>query len=102
MPDVTQKKIALLVANLCTFSTAFMISVINIALPSIGREFAVDTIWLSWAVTSFLLTSTMLMLPVGKAADIYGRKKIFLYGNIIFFLATLLCAISPAMARLRL
>jgi EmrB/QacA subfamily drug resistance transporter len=77
-----------------------MTTAINIALPSIGREFAVDTILLSWAVTSFLLTIAMLLVPLAKAADIYGRKKFFLYGSIIFTLATLLCAVSPSITLL--
>ncbi|HAP32300.1 MAG TPA: MFS transporter, partial [Firmicutes bacterium] len=55
---------------------------------------------LSWAVTSFLLTITMLLVPLGKAADIYGRKKFFLCGGIIFTLASLLCAVSPSITLL--
>lgn len=100
MQNSTHKSIALIIASLSSFSNAFMTTAINIALPSIGREFAVDTILLSWAVTSFLLTITMLLVPLGKASDIYGRKKFFLYGSIIFALASLLCAVSPSITLL--
>ncbi len=100
MHDDVNKTIALIVINLSTFSTAFMTSSINIALPSIGREFLVDAILLGWVVTSYLLTTTMLLVPLGKAADIYGRKKFFLYGIIFFTLSSLLCSISPSIALL--
>lgn len=100
MQGSTSKNVALILSGLASFSNAFMTTAINIALPSIGREFAADTILLSWTVTSFLLTITMLLVPLGKAADIYGRKKFFLYGAIIFALASLLCAVSPSITLL--
>lgn len=100
MQNSTHKSVALILASLSSFSNAFMTTAINIALPSIGREFSVDAILLSWAVTSYLLTITMLLVPLGKAADIYGRKKFFLFGSIIFTLASLLCAASPSIALL--
>jgi EmrB/QacA subfamily drug resistance transporter len=45
---------------------------------------------------SFLLASAVFLVPFGKISDMLGRKKIFLYGNIFFMIATILCAISPS------
>jgi EmrB/QacA subfamily drug resistance transporter len=74
--------------------TAFMGSSVNIALPAIGREFSMDAITLSWIATAFMLTSVVLLIPFGRAADIWGRKKVFLTGIIIFTMACLLSAIA--------
>jgi len=82
------KRIVLLVTTLAAFLSPFGISSVNIALPSIEKEFLIDAILLSWVTTSYLLSSAMFLVPFGKIADIYGRKKIFTYGVLIFTLAS--------------
>lgn len=86
----TEKRIVLLIAVLSGFITPFDGSAVNIALPAIGAEFHMNAIALSWVATAYLLTAAMFLVPFGKIADIYGRKKIFLYGITIFSLASLL------------
>lgn len=90
----TDKLTALVTTTLSSFLTASISSSINIALPSIGREFSMDAVLLSWVATSFLLSAAMFLVPMGRIADIYGRKKIFLYGVSIFTLGALLSAIA--------
>ena len=68
---------------------------VNIALPSIGREFAIDAVLLGWVATAYLLSAAMFLVPFGRIADIHGRKKIFLYGILTFALSSLLSAIAP-------
>lgn len=92
--DNTVKKVALLVTTLGSFLTPFMSSSLNIALPSIGKEFAMNAVLLSWVATSFLLAAAMFLVPFGKIADIHGRKRIFTYGVLIYTLASFLSAIS--------
>lgn len=75
MTDTVNKRVALLVSTLASFFTPFMGSSVNIALPSIGREFSLNTVLLSWIATSYLLSAAMFLVPLGKIADIYGRKK---------------------------
>lgn len=87
---------ALLVATLANFLTPFMSSAVNIALPAIGAEFATGAILLSWIPTSFLLAAAMFAVPFGRISDIYGMKKIFSYGVIIFTVSSLLSALSPS------
>ena len=87
---------ALLVATLANFLTPFMSSAVNIALPAIGTEFATSAILLSWIPTSFLLAAAMFAVPFGRISDIYGMKKIFSYGVILFTLASLLSAFAPS------
>jgi len=73
-----------------------MITSINIALPVIGKEFSIDAVLLNWVVTSYILASSMFLIPFGKLADIYGRKKIYTYGFIVFIIGSLLSALSTS------
>jgi EmrB/QacA subfamily drug resistance transporter len=90
------KRFVLLVTTLAAFLSPFGISSVNIALPSIEKEFLMDAILLSWVTTAYLLTSAMFLVPFGKIADIYGRKRIFTYGILIFTLASVGSAISSS------
>jgi len=91
---MNNKKTVLLIATTASFLTPFMGSSINIALPSIGREFAMDAILLSWVATSYLLAAAVALVPSGRIADIHGRKRIFTYGLWIYTIAAALSAIS--------
>lgn len=94
MTDKATQYSALLIASLSSFMTPFMISAINIALPSIEKEFKPDAILLSWVATSYLLAAAVALVPFGKLADIYGRKKIYLVGIFLFVVTTFLCAVA--------
>ncbi len=96
MENPVNKNAALFVATLSSFFTPFMASSINIALPSIAREFSMNAILLSWIATSYLLAAAMFLVPFGKIADIYGRKKIFTWGIVIYTFASFLTAISTS------
>jgi EmrB/QacA subfamily drug resistance transporter len=84
----TEKHIVLLIAILAGFLTPFDASAVNIALPTIGTEFHMDAIALSWVATAYLLATAIFLVPFGKIADIHGRKKVFLYGLATFTLAS--------------
>ncbi len=92
------KNTVLIVATLAAFLTPFMSSSINIALPAIGKEFGIDAILLSWIATSYLLTTAMFLVPLGKLSDSQGRKKIFTWGLLLYSLSSFLCAISTSVA----
>jgi len=88
------KRIAILVATLSSFIGPFLSSSLNVALPSIGHEFAMGPILLGWINTSFLLAVATFIIPFGRLGDIYGRKKIFMGGLFVLLVASLLIAIS--------
>lgn len=92
----TEKRIVLLIAVLAGFITPFDGSAVNIALPTLGAEFHMDAIALSWVATAYLLASAVFLVPFGKIADIYGRKKVFLYGIATFSLASLVMTMVPS------
>jgi len=79
---------ALFAGMLSSFSTAFMGSSISIALPSIGNEFSMGAVMLGWIATSYLLTIAIFQMPLGRLADIYGRKKFFIIGLFIFAISS--------------
>jgi len=88
--------VALLVATLANFLTPFMSSAINIALPAMGAEFSASAIILSWIPTAYLLAAAMFAVPFGRIADIFGMKRIFNYGVLIFTVSSLLSAVAPS------
>jgi EmrB/QacA subfamily drug resistance transporter len=85
---LSEKRVVLLIAVLAGFITPFDGSAVNIALPSISAELHLDAIQLSWVATGYLLASALFLVPLGKFADIHGRKKVFLYGIGIFTAAS--------------
>jgi len=88
------KKITLLVTSLANFLFPFNVFAMNIALPTIGKEFSMDPFTLSWVSTGFLLASAIFLIPFGKLSDIQGRKKIFNYGLLIFSVVSIPLALS--------
>jgi len=92
--DATIKKATLLVVTMTSFMTPFMSSSVTVALPALGKEFLMNAILLSWVATSNLLAAAVFLVPFGKIADIYGRKKIFFYGISIFTLSSLLSGLA--------
>jgi MFS family permease len=92
--SISPKKYALIVAILTSFLTPFVASSINIALPSIGNEFTATAILLGWVPTAYLLALAVCLVPFGRIADIYGRKRIFTYGIILFTIASFLATLS--------
>src|SRR5512142_1262703 len=98
--DATLKRSTLLIATLSAFLTPFMVSSVNIALPAIGREFQMSAVLMSWVPTAYLLSAAMCLVPFGRLADIYGRKRVFSWGIGTFTLSSLLLALSPSASAL--
>jgi len=95
-----QEKSALFVASITSFMGPFVISSVNVALPSIQKEFNADAIQLSWIATSLLLAVAVTLVPAGRIADIHGRKKIFTWGLFVYTFATLLAAFAGSVEML--
>jgi EmrB/QacA subfamily drug resistance transporter len=84
--------------NLGSFLTPFMAAALNLGLPAMGRELHMSAVTLSWVASSFLLSAAVFTVPMGRIADIHGRRRILLYGNIVFTLFSLLSAFAPSAA----
>jgi EmrB/QacA subfamily drug resistance transporter len=70
-------------------------TIVNIALPAIGREFNAGVEDLQWVATGYLLTLAGLLLLGGALGDRYGRRRVFIVGVVWFGLASLLCGLAP-------
>ena len=92
----TSRTVALLVATITSFQTPFLLSSVNVALKSIAQEFSLSAVLLGWVSTTYLLASAIFLIPVGKIADIHGRKKLFFWGLGIMGLSSILCAVAPS------
>jgi len=86
--DNSMKRSVLLVATVAAFLTPFMGSAVNLALPAIGRDYNANALELGWVISSFILSSAIFLLPLGRLADIVGRKRIFSYGILLFTIST--------------
>jgi EmrB/QacA subfamily drug resistance transporter len=78
------------------FMVVLDVSIVNVALPSIGSalRFAPDD--LQWVVTAYVLCSGGLLLIGGRAADLLGRRRIFVAGLLVFTGASLACGLAPS------
>jgi len=85
----------LLTTSLSSFLNPFMASSIVVALPKMGDEFSLGAVMLGWVSTSFLLSAAVFLVPIGRLADIYGRRKCFVWGLLVYALASLACAVAP-------
>jgi EmrB/QacA subfamily drug resistance transporter len=92
--DRQNRNLILVVTTLGAFLTPLMGSSVTIALPTIGREFALDGVLLSWVTTAYLLSVALFLVPFGRLADICGRRKICLWGFSIYTFASLLAPFS--------
>ncbi|HUK44916.1 MAG TPA: MFS transporter [Gaiellaceae bacterium] len=69
-------------------------TIVNVALPTIGRDLAVGVSQLEWVVNGYTLTFAVLMLTGGRLADLYGRRLVFEIGLALFTLSSLACGLS--------
>jgi MFS family permease len=92
--DKSLQRITLFLVSLAAFLIPFMGSSLNLALPVIQKELLVNVIILGWIPTAFVLANAAMVLPFGRLADIYGRRKIFSYGVLIYTTASFLAAFS--------
>jgi len=72
-------------------------TVVNVALPAIGREFGAGVDGLQWTVSGYMLTLASLILLGGSLGDLFGRRRLFLIGVIWFAASSLLCGLAPSL-----
>jgi MFS family permease len=81
------------IASLVGFLDA---SVVNVAVPAIGRDLGASVSALQWVLTSYLVTVAALLLLSGALADRFGRRRILVIGLLVMLAASLLCAVAPS------
>src|SRR5436305_12161717 len=71
-------------------------TVVNVALPSIQRDLHASLASLEWTVNAYTLTLAVLLVTGGRLGDIFGRRRMFLFGVVVFGLSSALIGISPS------
>src|SRR5271167_2921650 len=71
------------------------VTIVNVALPSIGRDFGSSVSGLQWTVDAYTLVLASLLMLSGSTADRWGRKRTFVMGLVIFSIGSLLCSLAP-------
>jgi EmrB/QacA subfamily drug resistance transporter len=84
----------LLVLCLGQFMTILDVSIVNVALPSIKDSLGFSTNGLQWVLNAYTLTFAGFLLLGGRATDIFGRRRVFFAGTLLFSGASLLCAVA--------
>jgi len=74
-----------------SFIAPYMATSINIALPAIGREYRLNALTLGWVTTAYLLAAAVTLVPLGRIADLHGRKRVFLGSLGLFTVTAALC-----------
>lgn len=98
MTEFKNKRAVLFATTIGAFLIPYGASSINIALPAMGKDLKMNAVLLSWVGTLYLLSAAIFLVPFGRLADIYGRKKVFFWGIIIFTVASVLKTFSTSIA----
>src|SRR5258706_2225928 len=85
----------LIVVSVATFVASMDLFIVNIAFPSIERDFAgTSDATLSWVLSAYAIVTAALLIPAGRLADLLG-KRLFMGGLVTFVVASALCAAAP-------
>jgi EmrB/QacA subfamily drug resistance transporter len=95
-----RKNFILSLMMVSSFVAPFLGASVNIALPSMSKDLDMNAVTMSWVAMSFLLASAVFLVPLGKLADIIGRVRVYILGNLIVAAASLFCALSNDSATL--
>jgi EmrB/QacA subfamily drug resistance transporter len=98
-PDPRRWK-ALAVLAVADFVVVLDATIVNVALPSIGRSLHASTSELSWVVSAYILAFGGLLMLGGRLADLFGRRRLFIGGLILFGLASLAGGLSTSAGEL--
>lgn len=95
--DYSRKWLVLAAVGTGIFLGTLNGSIVNIALPTLVREFNTNFQAVQWVVLGFLLTTAALLLPMGKLGDTVGKKPVYVAGLVIFTISSALCGLAPTL-----
>lgn len=94
MDDGSRKWWVLFNVSLGIFMSTLDGGIVNLALPTIMESFKIQIVTVQWVITAYLLVISSFLPIFGRISDIFGRKKLYSLGYIIFGAGSLLCALS--------
>jgi len=90
--------VVLVATSISSFTTPFLGSSVNVALPAIAHDFSMSALALSWVASAFIMAAAIMLLPLGRLADLHGCKVFFFAGSIILSVSSLLSVFSSSEA----
>src|SRR6201994_1802502 len=87
----------LAVLGAVAFMAQLDLFIVNIAVPAIGRSFGGSLTGLSWVLNAYAIVFATLLVPAGRLADHFGRRRFLLVGVTVFTLASAACAAAPSL-----
>jgi len=87
---------ALVSLSLAIMLSSSATSIVNVALPTLSQAFAASFQQVQWVVLAYLLAITALIVGAGRLGDLFGPKRVLIYGVAIFGAGSILCALAPS------
>ena len=99
MPDLTyrRRRLVLWICCMSLFIVGLDVTIVNVALPSIQRDFHASVSDLQWTIDMYSLVIACLLMLSGSMADRFGRRRVFQIGLFLFVLGSLLCSLAPGL-----
>jgi EmrB/QacA subfamily drug resistance transporter len=95
-PSTDRRWLALIILNLGTLMIVLDATIVNVALPSIREDLGFSETSLAWVVNAYLLTFGGFLLLGGRLGDLFGHRRLFLIGIVLFTLASLACGLATS------
>jgi EmrB/QacA subfamily drug resistance transporter len=95
-----RRRAVLLLVCAAEFAVVGALAIVAIALPSIGEDLGFSRSGLQWVISAYVLAFGGFLLPAGRAADLWGRRRMFVIGLVLFSGASLVCGLSGSAALL--
>jgi EmrB/QacA subfamily drug resistance transporter len=92
-----QRMLVLAICCMSLFIVGIDVTIVNVALPSIGRELHTRVSGLQWTVDAYTLVLASFLVLAGSTADRFGRRRTFQTGLALFTLGSLLCSLAPSL-----
>jgi EmrB/QacA subfamily drug resistance transporter len=90
------KNVILFIATTTSFILPFLVSAVTIALPTMGREFGMEAVVMSWVGTVYFLAVAVSQVPFGRLSDIFGRRRLFVFGLVLTTVSCFLGGIADS------
>ena len=99
MPELSRQRRYLVLAICCMslFIVGIDSTIVNVALPDIGRDFHAPVSGLQWTIDAYTLVLAALLMLSGSTADRLGRRRVFQIGLALFTIGSLLCSLAPGL-----
>ncbi|MFG2112154.1 MFS transporter [Streptomyces sp. NPDC048718] len=102
MPELSRgrKRVVLAICCMSLLIVSLDNTVLNVALPSMRREFGASVAGLQWTIDAYALVLASLLMLAGSTADRVGRRRVFSIGLVVFVIGSLLCSLAPSLSAL--